>query len=61
MKWVPGLKIEPWGNRQQTLCVPAPWLKQGPNEVIVSDREGGPEKEIKANSTPTPNGPTHSH
>ena len=37
---------------QQTLYLPAPWLKQGTNDVIVFDLEGGPGRTIDGKSAP---------
>jgi beta-galactosidase len=41
---------------QQTLYVPAPWLNQGANEVIVFDLAGGSDKSIEGKPAPILNG-----
>ncbi|HEV2486680.1 MAG TPA: beta-galactosidase family protein [Terracidiphilus sp.] len=38
---------------QKTLYLPAPWLKQGTNDVIVFDLEGAPGRTIEGQPTPT--------
>lgn len=40
---------------QKTLYLPAPWLKQGANDVIVFDLDGAPGKTIAGDSTPNLN------
>ena len=44
---------------QKTLYLPAPWLKQGANDVIVFDLEGAPGRTIEGKPTPMLDGSVH--
>ena len=52
--WVNGHELgRVWSiGPQKTLYLPGPWLKQGPNEVIVFDLEGGPGKVVEGKAVP---------
>jgi beta-galactosidase len=41
---------------QKTLYLPGPWLKQGSNDVIVFDLEGGPGRSVEGKSAPVLDG-----
>ena len=41
---------------QKTLYLPGPWIKQGANDVIVFDLEGGPGRSVEGKAAPVLDG-----
>jgi beta-galactosidase len=45
---------------QKTLYVPGPWLRKGPNEIVVFDVNGAPDHTVEGLTKPNfgPTGPS---